>query len=693
MKKLARSIANHSKLILMISLILLLPSVYGFIKTDINYDLLSYLPDDISTTKAEAILKKDFDCGSLAMLIVENMEDKDVVKLKEKVAKVDGVKDVMWVDDIADLSVPKEVLPADISKLLYRENSTMMIVKLEKGTADIKTQNAVGDIRDLCGKQAFLSGMSGIVKDTKDVADKETPLYVLIAGILTIIILSLTIEYTAVPIIFLTSIAMSILYNFGTNIIFGEISYITKALCAVLQLGVTMDYSIFLLHRYDEELEYTDDRISAMTEAISNTITAVFGSSTTTVAGFLALCVMQLGLGKDIGLVMAKGVLIGVISTVTVLPSFILMFDKQIHKYKHRVLLPTFEGTSKWIVRNYKKIAVAFVILFIPAFIGSQKAKVYYNLDETLPKDLPSIVATNKLKNDYDMNSTNIILIRDSIDAYKVDQMVEELENLEGINSVIAIEKYLGPGFIQDIVPDDLLGKLKSGGYEQIMVNSEYKAASDECGVQLEKMNQIVKKYDKEGLIGGEAPLTDDLIKIADKDFRNVSIASILAIFVIIAIIFKSVSLPIILVLAIEAAIFTNLGIPYYTGTVEPFIASIVLGTIQLGATVDYAILLTSRFKEELNKGYDKFTAMEISIKNCSRSIVTSGLSFFGSTIGVGIISKLEMIGALCSLMARGAIISMFIILFMLPAILLVFEGVIVKTSKDFGGSKPTIEA
>lgn len=693
MNRLAKQIAGHRKLILFIAIFLLIPSVWGFIKTDINYDILSYLPDDSSTIKAEKILKEDFDCGSLAMLIVENMEDKDVAKLKEKVVKVEGVQDVLWIDDFMDLSVPKEILPKDMVDFLYSgDNSTMMVLKLKDGTASLQTMNAIDEIRAIAGKEAFLSGMAGIVKDTKDVADGETPLYVLIAGVLTIIVLSLTLESYTTPFIFIASIALAIIYNFGTNIIFGEISYITKALTAILQLGVTMDYSIFLLHRYDEELKVKDNKIDAMAEAIVNTTTSVFGSSITTIAGFLALCVMDLTLGKDIGLVMAKGVLIGVICTITILPAFILTFDKSIHKYKHKSILPTFEKVSKFTIRYYKKFAVVFVIIFIPAFIGNMKAEVYYNLDESLPDNLPSIVAANKLKNDYNMNSTDIILVDESLEPYKKDEMIKELEKIDGVNSVLAIEKYLGPGINQDFLPADILNQLKSSGYEQIMVNSEYKAASPECSIQIDEMNKIVHKYDKNALVGGEAPLTEDLIKIADTDFKKVSSVSIIAIFIIIAIIFKSISLPVILVLSIETAIFANLGIPYYTGTVEPFIASIVLGTIQLGATVDYAILLTSRFKEELNKGNDKFKAMEISIKSCGRSIVTSALTFFASTIGVGVVSKLEMIGSLCSLMSRGAIISMLMILFILPAILLICEKIILKTSKGFIDNKDVVE-
>lgn len=684
MRGLSKLIAKKSKLILVIAILLLIPSAIGFLKTDINYDILSYLPDNLSTTQAEKILKEDFNCGSLAMLIVENMEDKDVSKLKEKVSKVDGVVDVLWIDDFLDLSVPKEMLPKDINDLLYTDNSTLMVIKLEEGSASLKTLNAVESIRNITGNQAFLSGMASIIKDTKDISDKETPLYVVIAVILTLIVLSFTMDSYVTPFIFLLSIGFAIVYNFGSNIIFGEISYITKALSAVLQLGVTMDYSIFLLHRYDEERDKYDSHIDAMAIAIQNTTTSIFGSSLTTIAGFLALCAMDLALGMDMGLVMAKGVLLGVICTVTVLPALILIFDKQIHKYKHRPILPTFKKSSEIVVKHYKKLVVLFLLLFIPSIIGSTNAKVYYNLDESLPDNLPSIIATNKLKKDYNMNSTNIVLVKDSLKPYKVEQMIKEIENLDGINSVVALEKIIGPSVVQDILPSNLLNSVKSGGYEQLIVNSKYRAATDEAGIQIKKLNEIVHKYDKNGLVGGEAPLTDDLIKIADTDFKTVSFVSIIAIFVIIAVVFKSISLPVILVLAIESAIFINLGIPYYTNTIEPFIASIVIGTIQLGATVDYAILLTSRYKEELSVNENKFEAMRISIQSSARSIVTSALSFFSATIGVGLISKLEMISALCSLMARGAIISMFIIIFMLPAILLTFNSLIIKTSKNF---------
>lgn len=684
MAKISKKIAESRVIILVLAFLLLIPSVLGFIKTKINYDILSYLPDDLETVRAEEILKRDFDCGSLSMLIVEGMEDKDVAKIKEKVEKIQGVQKVLWINDVLDSPIPKDILPSSIQDVFYAKDSTMMVIMLEEGSANIITQNAVEDIRKVAGEQSFLSGMAGIVKDTKDLSDKETPFYVLIAVVLSLIVLALTMDSVVIPVIFLGSIGIAVIYNMGSNIVFGEISYITKALSAILQLGVTMDYSIFLLHRYDEEREVQKDKVIAMANAIANTMTSVAGSSLTTIAGFLALCTMDLALGKDIGLVMAKGVLLGVICTVTVLPALILTFDRVIHKYRHKTLLPTFEKTSEFVVKHHKAFVLIGILVFIPAFIGKVNAKVYYNLDESLPKDLPSIVGTNKLKNDYGMTSTNMILIKDSLDNYKVKAMADELEQVDGVSSVIALEKILGPRVPESFIPKDLLEKIRSGGYELFVVNSEYKAATDEVKEQLVKINDIVKKYDSDGLVSGEAPLTNDLIKISDIDFKNVSIASIVAIFIIIALVFMSLSLPIILVIAIELAIFINLGIPFYTGSVIPFIASIVIGTIQLGATVDYAILLTSRFKEELEMSSNKMDAMRIAVQSSSRSIITSALTFFGATAGVGIISKLEMVSSLCTLMARGAIISMFVILFVLPGILLISEKVIIKTSKGF---------
>ncbi|CDB75500.1 RND family transporter [Clostridium sp. CAG:265] len=684
MNKVSKAIAQSRMLILVIAFLLLIPSVLGYLKTDVNYDILGYLPDELDTRIAQSILKDDFDCGSLGMLIVENMENKDVSKLKEEVKKVEGVNDVIWIDDAIDLSVPKEILPEDIRDIFYSENSTLMIIKFAGTDASTETENALSDVRKIAGKQAFLSGVAGVIKDTKDLANKETPIYVLIAVILSIIILSITMESYVIPIVFLSSIGIAIIYNMGSNVIFENISYVTKALSAVLQLGVTMDYSIFLLHRYDEERESRENKVEAMANAIEATIESVVGSALTTVAGFLALCVMDLALGKDIGLVMAKGVVIGVICTITILPALVLTFDKVIHKYKHKNILPTFQKSSSFIIKHHKVIVLISLLILIPAAIGKEKASVYYNLDESLPDNLPSIVANDKLKNEFNMVSTNIILVRDDLDRYKVKEMVKELNNVDGVTMAAALESVLGSRIPENFLPNELLEQVKKGGYEGIIVNSKYKSATNEVAVQLDEINEIVKKYDPEGLVGGEAPLTNDLVTIADSDFKKVSIFSIVAIFLIIMVIFKSISVPVLLVLAIELAIFINLGIPYYTGTTIPFISSIVIGTIQLGATVDYAILLTSRFKEELSNTNDKKEAMIKALQSSSRSIITSALTFFGATAGVGIISELEMISSLCVLMARGAIISMLVILFVLPGVLLMFEGIIVKTSKSF---------
>lgn len=688
MKKLSMGIAKSRVLILIVAVLLLIPSFFGYLGTKVNYDLLTYLPEDVETVKAEKILKEDFQTGSLGMLILENMEQKDVSDLKSDISNVKGVAKAVWVDDILDIKVPKEILPKSIRDMVYSGDSTMVVVTFEDGSSSKLTQDAIGEIRKLAGKKCFVSGMGAIVKDTKELSDKETPFYVLIATVLSAIVLALTMKSSLIPIIFLVSIGFAVIYNLGSNIFLGEISYVTKALAAVLQLGVTMDYSIFLLHRYDEERELKEDKTEAMAEAISNTMVSVAGSSLTTIAGFLALCVMQLTLGKDIGFVMAKGVLIGLVCTITVLPALILTFDKAIHRFNHKTILPQFNKLSEIVISKYKIFICVFILAFIPAIYGNHNAKVYYNLDESLPKDLPSIVATNKLKNEYNMTSTNMIIIKDSIKSNEVNNMIEEIENLDGIESVIALEKFIGPSIPENFLPKDIKESFQSGGYKQIIVNSKYKAASPKVNKQIDEMKVIVKSYDENGLVGGEAPLTKDLIEISDEDFKRVSVASIAAIFVIIMLIFMSLSLPIILVLSIQLAIWINLGISFYMGSTMPFVASIVIGTIQLGATVDYAILLTSRFKEEINSGKDKYTAMRVALQSSAKSIVTSALSFFAATAGVGIISELEMISSLCTLMARGAIVSMLVIIFILPSILLVFEKLIEKTSKNFKGER-----
>ena len=522
------------------------------------------------------------------------------------------------------------------------------------------------------------------MEDTKELAEHEAPFYVLIAVALSIVVLLISMESTVVPIIFLVSIGIGIVYNLGTNLFLGEISYITKALAAVLQLGVTMDYSIFLMHRYDEERGKWSTKEEAMTQAIKATMTSISGSSLTTIAGFLALCTMDLALGKDIGLVMAKGVVIGVICAITILPAFVLVFDKAIHKFKHKTIIPEFKKVSTLVTKHYKAFIVAFFVIMLPAFFGQANAKVYYNLDETLKPDMSSIVALNKMKDNFNMTSTHFIIVKDDIKSYKMKEMTDRIENLEGVTTVLSYDKFIGPNIPEDFIPSDIKEIFKQGGYNLLLVNSEYKSASDELNNQILEMTDIVKSYDKDAMVTGEGALTKDLTTIADQDFKNVSVASIAAIFVIILIVFKSVSIPVLLVSAIEFAIFINMGIPYYTGTVIPFVASIVIGTIQLGATVDYAILLTSRFREEIRNGYEKKEAMRIAVQESAKSIVTSGLTFFGATGGVALVSDMALIRSLCFLMARGAIISMIVIIFVLPALLLVSEGIINKTTKGW---------
>jgi len=679
--KFSRFISNHDKFVVIVGILLLIPSIFGYAATKINYDILSYLPQNLESTQGEKVLDEVFSDASTGILIVDGMEGKEVDKLKEKIKKINGVSDALWLYDALDLSVPQDILPSELSDKIYSDDATMMIIKFKESTASESTLNAIGEIKTTINENCFLSGMSAIFKDTKDLSDKETPFYVAIAVLLSIVVLVLSMKSTFVPIIFMISIGFGILYNMGTNIFFGEISYITKALAAVLQLGVTMDYSIFLMNRYDEELKKHDSRREAMAEAISATMLSISASSLTTIAGFLALCTMDLTLGKDIGLVMAKGVLLGVISSVTILPAFVLTFDKLIHRFKHRTIIPEFDKISSVIVKNYKVIIVVFILTMIPAFIGQSKAAVYYNLDETLPKDTPSIVALNKMKNDFNMMTTQFVLVNDETKSYKLKEMSDRIEKIDGVNAVISYDKFIGSGIPEDFIPDNVKEIFKQGGYNMVLINSAYKAASDEENNQIEEINSIVKEYDKDGMITGEAPLTKDLIAVADTDFKKVSFASILAIFAIILISFKSISVPVLLVASIEYAIFINMGIPFYTGTVIPFVASIVIGTIQLGATVDYAILMTSRFKEELNNGYETKEALVIAVKGSAKSIVTSGLTFFGATGGVALVSDLELIKSLCFLMARGALVSMAVIILVLPSLLMVFEKVINKTT------------
>ena len=630
-------------------------------------------------------MTNDFGIGAFSMLMVDGMEDKEIVKLKEKVEKVDGVENVLWYDSLADISVPQSVLPSKLYDEYNTEDGTMMAVFFKDGTSSDETMKAITEIRKITGEQCFLSGMSAIVEDTKELAEKETPLYVLIAVALSALVLAITMESIFVPVLFLLSIGIAIVYNLGTNVFFGEISYITKALAAVLQLGVTMDYSIFLMHSYQEQqVRYNGDKERAMAHAISQTFSSVIGSSVTTVAGFIALCFMSFTLGKDIGIVMAKGVIFGVLVCVTVLPSMILCCDKLIEKTKHKPLLPDIGRISDKVTKRYVIYVVTFVILLFPAIYGNNHTGVYYNLDESLPKDLPSVIANTKLKEDYNMNTTHMILVDSSVAGSDVKKMSQEIEKVDGVKWVLGLDNLVGSGVPADMLPESVTGMLKNDKYQLLMVNSTYKVATDKVNKQIEQIDKIMDKYDKGAMLVGEGPLTKDLINITDTDFKRVSAVSIGIVFVIILLLFKSVTIPVILVGVIEFAIFVNMGIPFYTGTKLPFVASIVIGTIQLGATVDYAILMTTRYQRERSRGAGKFDAITTAHKFSAQSIIVSALSFFAATIGVGLYSNIDMISSLCILMARGALISMVVVVLILPSLFMVFDKIIVKTSKGF---------
>ena len=671
--------------ILIISILLLIPAGLGYVNTRVNYDVLTYLPEDIETMQGQDILVKDFGTGAFSMFIVDGMEDKKVSALKAKIENVEHVQKVLWYDSLADISMPKSMIPKDVYEVFNSDTGTIMAIFFDEGTSSDGTMEAIGEIRKLAGKQCFLSGMSAIVTDTKNLAEKETPLYVLIAVVLAVIVLGLTMDSYFIPLLFMLSIGMAIVYNLGSNYFFGEISYITKALAAVLQLGVTLDYSIFLMHSYEEQqVRYNGDKERAMAHAISQTFSSVIGSSVTTVAGFIALCFMTFTLGMDIGVVMVKGVILGVIACVTILPSMILCCDKWIKKTMHKPFLPDIGKISDKVTKRYMIYVILFLVLLFPAIYGNNHTAVYYNLDETLPKDLPSIIANEKLKKDYDMNTTHMILVDSSVESADVAKMIDKMDDVDGVKWALGLDALIGPAIPQDMIPNSVTDMLKNDKYQLLLVNSEYKVASDELNAQIKDLNKILHKYDKGGMLIGEGPLTADLIDITDTDFKTVSMVSIGIIFVIILILFKSISLPIILVGVIEFAIFVNMGIPYYTGTKLPFVASIVIGTIQLGSTVDYAILMTTRYKRERNHGAEKYDAITTAHRASAQSIMVSALSFFAATIGVGLYSNIDMISSLCILMARGAIISMIVVIFVLPSMFMVFDKVIVKTSKGF---------
>lgn len=682
MQKFGRGVVKLRVPILIVSVLLLIPSIFGFLSTRINYDILSYLPSDIETMKGQDIMLDEFGKGGFSLVMLDGMEDKDVEKVKEKIEKVDHVCDVLWYDTLADVSLPKEVLPDDIYDFFNTDNSTMMAVFFDEATSADGSLEAVKEIRSIAGEQCFVSGMSSVVDDIKDLTMQEAPMYVVIAVILTSIILALTMDSFLIPLFFMLSVGMAIVYNMGTNFIQGEISFITEALAAVLQLAVTIDYSIFLWHSYKEEKEkHPGDNKEAMAVAIGKTITSVVSSSITTVAGFLALCFMSYELGMDMGIVMAKGVVIGVICCITVLPSMILVFDKALEKTMHKDLVPSLEKPSKFIIKHHAAFIVLFIVVLIPAVYGQINTNVYYNLTDTLPKDLNSVIANTKLDEEYNMATTHMLLVDADMQPKEVNSMLDEMGKVDGVSFSMSLDTLIGPSIPREIVPDSVTKILKSDKWQLMLVGSEYKVASDEENAQIDELSKILKSYDKDGMLIGEAAATKDLIDITDHDFKVVNIVSIAAIFIIILIALRSVSLPIILVAVIEFAITVNMGVPCFTNTTIPFIASVVIGTIQLGATVDYAILMTTRYKTERNAGKDKHEAVTIALTTSMKSIMVSALGFFASTFGVGVYSSVDMISQLCTLMSRGAIISMITVICILPSMLMLFDKVIINTT------------
>ncbi len=689
MVKVGKWIARHRIFILLVSILLLVPAAIGKAETKINYDLLSYLPGDLETVEGQDILVDEYGMGAFSMVVVEGMELKDVQKLEQKFSEVEHVKDVLWYDDVADISLPVEMIPKDLREAFFNGDATMMLALFDNTTSSDEAMEAVTNMRKIADKQCFISGMTGIVTDIKNISLQELPIYVVIATLLSFLVLELTGTSFLVPVFFLISIGAAILYNLGSNIFLGEISYITEALTAVLQLGVTMDYSIFLLNSYEEnKLRFPGEKERAMGHAIANTFKSVVGSSVTTVAGFMALCFMTFALGKDLGIVMAKGVVIGVLCCVTLLPSLILIFDKAIEKTKHRPLIKSIDKPSAFITKHYRLWLVLFAVLLLPAVYGNNHTKIYYNIAQSLPDTLPANVANKKLVDDFKMSNMHMILMQKEMDAKEKRKMLEEIDEVEGVKWSLGMNTLFGPTIPESMIPDDMRKMLQSDNYELAFICSEYESATDEVNEQIKEIDQIVKDHSKGAMVIGEAPLMKDLQDVTDIDLKTVNAISILAIFIIIMIVFKSVSLPVILVAVIEFAIFVNMAIPYYQGTSLPFVASIVIGTIQLGATVDYAILMTSRYQKERRKGKDKKEAISIAHRASMLSIISSGFSFFAATFGVALYSKVDMIGSICTLLARGALISMFVVILILPAMFMIFDKLICKTSVGFLGKK-----
>ena len=691
-EKIAYKLTRKPKLVALIAVLMLIPAAIGYIATRINYDILSYLPQDLPSSQGEQMLEEPFHMAATSMLIVEGMPAGYTNQLIQDIKEVPGVSSAIWISNLVGIQVPVEMIPANFRDMFFSGKATMMLIQYDHAGASDETMEAIEQVRRVCNENCFLAGFSVVVKDTRDVMDSELPIFVGLAVLLALAAMAVTLESTVLPFIYLASIGIAVVYNFGSNILLGEISYITKAIAAVLQLGVTMDYSIFLYHRYEEERERHDDKRDAMAQAIVAAFRSLSGSSLTTIAGFLALCFMRLTLGRDIGIVMAKGVVLGVATVILVLPSLVLIFDRQIDKHKHRTLIPSFDRVNRFIIRHRVPMTVVTLLLFLPAAYAQSHAEIYYKLDESLPRDLPSIVSNEKLKNDFDMATSHFVVLRDDISASDMNELEQRMEEVPGITSVLSYHSMLGTGIPDFFVPSEIKDMLRQGGYQLMMINSSYEPATDQVARQLDQMGEIIFSYDPGAMITGEGAMYRDLIETSTVDFQVTNYISIAAIFLIIAFVFRSITIPLVLVATIELAIFINQGCCYFLGTEIPFIAPTIISCVQLGATVDYAILMTSRFQEELRTGKDRKEAITIAASSSDASIVTSALVLFCATLGVSFVSSIDLIGSICVMLSRGAFISALVSIFLMPAVLYVCEPVFNKTSLNWRVSPPPKE-
>lgn len=680
-EKIARILTRKPKLVAMIAALAVIPAILCFVATRVNYDILTYLPDELPATQGMDILEEPFHMAATSMLIVEDMPAGYTNDLINAIKDVPGVSNAVWLSNLVGVQLPVSMIPESFRDIFFSGQGTMMIIQYDKAGASEETMNAIDSIRKLCNEKCFLAGFSVVIKDTKDLVNHELPIFVALAVILATAAMLLTLESTVLPFILMLNICLAVVYNFGSNLIMGEISYITQAIAAVLQLGVTMDYSVFLYHRYEEERDKYDDHRDAMAQAVVAAFRSLTGSSLTTIAGFLALCAMRLTLGRDIGIVMAKGVALGVATVILVLPALLLLFDEPLQKHRHRQLLPSFDKVNRWTLKHRKGLVILALLLFIPALYAENHVGIYYKLDESLPKTMPSSIANTKLKNEFNMSASHFILLRDDIAATDMNDLEAEIEALPGVSSLISYHSLLGTGIPDFFIPEDVRTMLRQGGYQLMMVNSEYETASDEVSEQLAMMDAVVKTYDPDAIITGEAAMTDALIDVTAVDFKVTNYLSIAAIFLIVAVVFKSLSVPVVLVAAIELAIIANEGMAYFTGAPVAFVTPTVISAVQLGATVDYAILMTTRFQEELRAGHERTEAARIAANTSDASIITSALVMLCATMGVSLVTSISLIGDICTMLARGAVISALISIFILPALLCVCEPLINKTS------------